>query len=116
MCLYGCFCGLPRPQDQCQRATPPGDQLAAICNAPQPENVPELRSFLGLLNYYGKIIPNLATIIHPLNHLLQKGVPFQWLKVCTDAFTEAKQALVSTTMLMHYSCTLPLRLAADASA
>ena len=94
---------------------PTGDKLAAICDAPQPDNVSELRSFLGLLNYYGKFIPNLATIIHPLNHLRQKDVPFQWSKVCTDAFMEAKQALVSTTVLTHCNRTLPLRLAADAS-
>ena len=56
---------------------PTGDKLAAIRDAPQHENVSELRSFLGLLNYYDKFIPNLATITHPLNHLLQKNVPFQ---------------------------------------
>ena len=60
---------------------PTGDKLAAIRDAPQPENVSEVRLFLGLLNYYGKFIPNLATIAHPLNHLLQKDVPFQWSKL-----------------------------------
>ena len=47
------------------------DKLEAIQNAPAPTNVQELRSFLGLLNYYGKFIPNLSTIIHHLNSLLQ---------------------------------------------
>ena len=47
-------------------------KVAAIANAPAPTNLQELRSFLGLLNYYGKFIPNLAaTILHPLNALLQ---------------------------------------------
>ncbi len=46
-------------------------KIEAIVNAPQPRNVQELRSFLGLLNYYGKFIPNLASILSPLNHLLQ---------------------------------------------
>ena len=40
-----------------------------------PTNIQELRSFLGLLNYYGKFIPNLATLIHPLNELLQLPLP-----------------------------------------
>lgn len=30
-------------------------------------NVQELRSFLGLLNYYGKFIKNLSSILHPLD-------------------------------------------------
>ena len=41
----------------------------AIDRAPQPQNVQQLRSFLGLLNYYGKFIPNLSTIVQPLNQL-----------------------------------------------
>ena len=47
-------------------------KVEAILKAPDPRNLQQLRSFLGLLNYYGKFIPNLASIVHPLNHLLQK--------------------------------------------
>ena len=35
--------------------------------------VSELRSFLGMINYYRKFIPNLSTIEHPLNALLKAG-------------------------------------------
>ena len=34
------------------------EKLKAIVDAPTPKNVNELRSFLGLLNYYGKFLPN----------------------------------------------------------
>ena len=37
-------------------------KVEAIAQAPEPQNVPQLRSFLGLLNYYGKFVPNLAII------------------------------------------------------
>ncbi len=40
-------------------------KLAAITEAPALKNIQELRSFLGLLNYYGKFIPNLASLLHP---------------------------------------------------
>ena len=40
-------------------------KLKAITEAPQPTNVQELRAFLGLLNYYGKFIPNRATLLQP---------------------------------------------------
>ena len=49
-------------------------KLEAIQQEPTPTNTTELRSFLGLLNYYGKFIPNLATMIHPLNALLRHSV------------------------------------------
>ena len=35
-------------------------KLEAIVKAPDPENVEELCSFLGLLNYYGKFIPSIS--------------------------------------------------------
>ena len=95
---------------------PTDDKLSAIQDAPAPRNVTELRSFLGLLNYYGKFIQNLSTLIHPLNQLLQKDVPYTWSEVHEDAFLEAKQALLSTTVLAHYDPQLPLFVAADASA
>ena len=43
------------------------DKLQAIFQAPVPTNVPELQSFLGLINYNGKFIQNVATILAPLN-------------------------------------------------
>eukprot|EP00118_Oscarella_pearsei_P024142 m.300289 g.300289 ORF g.300289 m.300289 type:complete len:230 (+) comp40793_c0_seq1:810-1499(+) len=45
----------------------------AINSAPRPENVSQLRSFLGLVNYYGRFFANLFTVTQPLNKLLRKG-------------------------------------------
>ena len=42
---------------------PPLKKLKQFFRAPQPRNVKELRSFLGMMNYYRKLIPNLATIL-----------------------------------------------------
>ena len=50
------------------KATP--KKVEAISKAPQPKIKTELRSFLGLLNYYGKFIPQLASVTQPLNQLL----------------------------------------------
>ena len=48
------------------RGTP--EKIAAIERAPMLKNVQQLRSFLRLLNF----LPNLATVVQPLNDLLQK--------------------------------------------
>ena len=47
-------------------------KVEAVRLAPQPRNVQELRSFLG---YYGKFLPSLATLLHPLNTLLKASGP-----------------------------------------
>ena len=49
---------------------PVPSKVEAIVKVPKPVNVQELRSFLGLINYYGKFIPNLSTLLHPLNALV----------------------------------------------
>ena len=95
---------------------PLDSKVEAILQAPTPKNLQELRSFLGILNYYGKLIPNLATLIQPLNNLLQRGQTWHWSVDCDQAFQEAKAVLSSSRVLVHYDTTLPLTLAADASA
>jgi len=75
-----------------------------------------LRSFLGLLNYYGSFVPNLSSLIHPLNALLRKDARWSWSSQCAKAFKEAKERLVSSQVLVHYDSNLPIVLAGDASA
>ena len=66
-------------------------------------NVTELRSFLGLVNYYGHFLPNVSTVLHPLNRLLRKGV--SWL--CQEVFQAIKEMLSSDLVLAQYDPMLP---------
>ena len=90
-------------------------KVDALQKAPAPHNVSELRSFLGMINYYGKFIPNLSTLLHPLHALLKDAQSWKWDQECDDAFQAAKQQLSSTPVLVHYDPKLPIRLAGDTS-
>lgn len=90
-------------------------KLRAVAEAPQPKDVSQLRSFLGFINYYNRFLPNLATVLHPLNALLQAGKKWTWSKQCTQAFQEAKKLVMSDTVLTHFDPHKPLRVACDAS-
>ena len=57
--------------------SPKKDKVDAIQNAPSPTNTTQVKSFLGMINYYHKHLPNLATILEPLHRLLRKGVPWR---------------------------------------
>ena len=92
------------------------EKLKAIVDAPTPKNITELRSFLGLLNYYGKFLPNLSTLLHPLNNLLRHDCKWKWTTECEKAFQQAKNLLVSSKVLAHYNPAQPIKLAAYASA
>ena len=49
---------------------PSEEKLQAIQLAPEPWNIIELKSFLGLLNYYAKFLPNLSVVFFPLYRFL----------------------------------------------
>ena len=90
-------------------------KVKVITEAPVPKNVAELRSFLGLINYYGKFLPNLSSTLAPLYKLLQQNTQWQWKDSQMITFNAAKDALQSSTLLVHYDGSKPLTLACDAS-
>ena len=80
-----------------------------------PTNVTELKSFLGLLNYYHKFLPDLSTTLAPLHQLLQKDAKWIWSQTQVKAFQQAKSLLQSSSLLVHYDEKKPFILSCDAS-
>ena len=94
---------------------PVEEKINAVKKAPTPRNVSELRSFLGMVQYYHSFLPGLATMLAPLHKLLQKGIQWEWTHDCQKAFEACKEGLTSDSMLVHYDLNRELRLACDAS-
>ena len=90
-------------------------KVQAIHEVQVPENPTELKSFLGMVDYYRRFIPNMATLAHPLNGLLEENIPWQWTKQCQEAFLKLKRILQSAPLLAHYDPKKPVRLAVDTS-
>jgi len=78
-------------------------KITAIVDAPPPQNVSQLRSFLGLLNYYGRFILSLVSLLKPLHSLLCKEEAWQWTASCQEAFQKAKDSLTASEVLTHTS-------------
>ena len=79
---------------------PCDSKVEAIKNAPKPENVSQLRSFLGLLNHPGSFLPRVSTVFEPLHHLLWTGKTWVWVKAQDDASKEAKVLLCSHKLML----------------
>ena len=94
---------------------PTKEKVRAIVEAPAPKNITQLKSFLGMLNYYSKFLPNLSTLLAPLYKLLHKNMSWQWGKAQQEAFCKAKELLVSSPVLVHFDPAKPLGLSCDAS-
>ena len=80
---------------------PAAEKLRAIKDAPAPQ---QLRSFLGLINYFSKFLPHLASLLVPLYTLLVKDKEWSWGK----AIEKAKELL--TASMTHFdSCDAVMR-------
>ncbi|KAL7293237.1 hypothetical protein TKK_0013377 [Trichogramma kaykai] len=90
-------------------------KIEAISKAPEPKNVQEVQALIGMIKYYGKFIPNLATILSPMNDLLKKGRAFEWTASCQLAYDKVKKEIVSDRVLVHFNPELKIKLACDAS-
>jgi hypothetical protein len=53
-----------------------------VLNWSPPKNVPEIRSFLGLVGYYRRFIEGFSKIVKTLTTLLEKGKEFKWDEKC----------------------------------
>ena len=84
--------------------------VSAITHAHRPNNIFELRSFLGLINYYSKFLPNFSSVLSP--SISRENGSGRKIKI---VFTEAKLLLKSPCLLTHYDCSKHLTLACDAS-
>lgn len=91
------------------------EKVEAILKAPCPTDITQLKSFLGLLNYYGRFIPNLSSELHVLYELLKKDNDFNWTQECSEVFERAKKLLLNNNLLVHYDPKLPIILSCDAS-
>ena len=87
----------------------------AITKMPLPRSVNDLQRFLGMINYLGKFIPNLAEHATPLRNLLKKDVVFKLQKPQFDAIENLKTLVTSTPCLKIFDSNLPTRLKTDAS-
>ena len=65
------------------RMKPKLSKVEAVKNYPVPTNKSDIRSFLGLVGYYRKFIPNFASISVPLSDLTKKLVSkIVWTNEC----------------------------------
>lgn len=106
------FCGIKITHEGLHKTD---EKIRAILDAPSPKTKSQLRSFLGMVNYYHKWLHNIAPVAKPLYDQLQNHKTFNWTDDCNSAFQKIKELIASDKVLIKYDPELPLRLATDAS-
>jgi hypothetical protein len=74
-------------------------KVDAVVQARRPESASEVRSFLGLMNFVARFIPDLATKAEPLHRSLHKDTKFKWGPEQEKSFNQLKQSLVDASNL-----------------
>jgi Reverse transcriptase (RNA-dependent DNA polymerase)/RNase H-like domain found in reverse transcriptase/Integrase zinc binding domain/Chromo (CHRromatin Organisation MOdifier) domain/Aspartyl protease len=83
---------------------------------PKPTNVTDLRSFLGLANYFRRFIQGYSSMVAPLTDLLAKTKSLtDWGPECDQAFNAVKHTLSNAPVLAHPDFTRPFHVICDAS-
>ncbi|KAF1319041.1 reverse transcriptase, partial [Globisporangium splendens] len=106
--VLGCFVGKSGV-----RADP--EKVKAIDDWPVPQNVKQLRQWLGLANYLHKYTRNYAALVQPLTQLLKKDVEWEWSKDHETAFEEVKRSLREAPVLALPNHDKPFHVVCDAS-
>ena len=114
MCVSGSICCVSGTSDS-EGLHPVAEKVEAVQEAPPPKNVSELKSYLGLLTYYSRFLPNLSSELAPLYKLLKHNEPWHWTSRQKKIFARSKELLLSSQLLVHFDPNLEIHLACDAS-
>ena len=93
------------------------DHVCDLKNFPPPSSKLGVQRFLGMINYYRRFVPHMASSLSPL-HALTAGsrkAPFDWTSECQTAFEDAKRKLSSAVLLHHPNPFTATALTVDAS-
>ena len=97
-----------------QGCLPDPAKVQAIAQLPDP-TAENLRSVVGMVNYLGRFVPNLQSIMKPINDLLKSDVEFVWGSSQSEAFNKVKTLLTKAPVLSFFDPKLPTVLSCDAS-
>lgn len=90
-------------------------KLAPVLDFPSPQNLRQLRRFLGFASWYRRFIPNLSTAAEPLTLLLRSKQQWKWESDQASAFKTIKETLTSAPVVACPDFSKPFTLQTDAS-
>ena len=80
-----------------------------------PQNMANLQSFNGMVNYLKKFSPVLSELSEPLRRLCKSGVKWAWESEQQSAFGSIKQVIMSLPVLAYFDKTKKHRIQYNAS-
>ena len=91
------------------------DKVKVVNEWPTPQNVTDVKRFLGLCSYYRRFVKNFASVAKPLTRLTEKNVSFIWEKDEQESFDTLKKLLCSSPIIAYPESSATFILDTDAS-
>ena len=93
---------------------PSEEKVSAVQNAKPPQSTAEVRSFLGLVQYCAKFLPDCSQVAEPLRMLTRKDLQFMWEDAQQKSFQKLKDLLTRVETLTYFKNERRTRIVADA--
>ena len=90
-------------------------KVKAIVDMPNPTDVSSIRRFLGIKNYRAKFVPNLMSIVRPIQALIAQDTVWNWGAEHDGAMKRVKAIISSSPVLTHFDEMKQLVVQCDAS-
>ena len=90
-------------------------KVDTIIKIQAPENITQVQSFLGLVNYYWQHLPNLAQVALPLTELTKQTTVWKWGDREEDAFKKIKAMITTAPVLRIANTAKPFFVSCDTS-
>lgn len=94
---------------------PADKNVTKINQFPQPKTVKQVRSFLGMANYFRHLIENYAEVVEPLVNLTRNKVKFNWSEEVDKSFKEIQAKILHRPRLNKPDMSQPFYLNTDGS-
>lgn len=94
---------------------PDPTKVEAIERMPKPENVKDVQTFLGMINYLSKFMPALSSVSEPIRKLTRNESDFVWKQEQESCFNNLKKMVTEAPILNYYDVRKDLILQCDAS-
>ena len=91
------------------------DKVKAMMNIAEPTNRKELRSFIGIVNYYRDMWIRRSHVLAPLAKLTSKTVKWEWGSQQASAFAMCKRIIAKEVVLAYPDFSKPFVIHTDAS-